>query len=192
MNYLAHLALSGTSEEVTIGNFIADHLRGKQANNFNSAITKGIMLHRVIDAYTDMHPIVKMGVARLKPKYKRYSSVIIDLFYDHFLYSRFNFYYEERIENFIFRRHSMLRRNYHRLPEKSKEVLTRMIQYDWLKTYGTTEGMERIFHGLSKRATFESKMEFAVKDLVMHYEVFEHEFIHFYDDITAYIKRLNY
>jgi len=192
MNYLAHLALSGSSEEVTIGNFIADHVRGKKANEFNSGITKGIMLHRVIDAYTDMHPIVKLGVDRLKPRYKRYASVIIDIFYDHFLSTRFNFYYEERLDNFIYRRHSMLRRNYHRLPEKSQEILTRMIQYEWLKLYQTTEGLERVFLGLSKRARFKSKMEYAVEDLVMHYEVFEHEFIHFYDDITSYIKRLNY
>jgi acyl carrier protein phosphodiesterase len=192
MNYLAHLALSGSSEEVTIGNFIADHVRGKQINTFSSGIMKGIMLHRVIDAFTDMHPIVKMGVARLKPRFKRYSSVIVDIYYDHFLANRFNLYSEEQLENFVYRRFSMLRRNYHRLPDRSQEVLNRMIQYNWLLSYKSLDGLQSCFEGLSKRAKFDSKMEYAVEELEKYYDTFEYEFIHFYDDISSYIKRLNY
>ena len=53
MNFLAHLYLSGNNEPVMIGNFIADHLKGKQWMALPEEIQKGVVLHRFIDSFTD-------------------------------------------------------------------------------------------------------------------------------------------
>ena len=49
MNFLAHIYLSGEDEGITIGNFIADGIKGKKYKKFPPQIQKGILLHREID-----------------------------------------------------------------------------------------------------------------------------------------------
>ena len=85
MNYLAHIHLSGDDELVTIGNFIADGIKGKNYKKFPKAIQTGILLHRKIDSFTDTHPIVRTSTSRLHENYGHYSGVIVDILYDHFL-----------------------------------------------------------------------------------------------------------
>ena len=87
MNFLAHIYLSGDDDELKIGNFIADSVKGKKFSQFPDQVQKGITLHRKIDSYTDSHPIVRESVLRLFPKYGHYSSVIVDILYDHFFSS---------------------------------------------------------------------------------------------------------
>ena len=62
MNYLAHLYLSSGNKDLMIGNFIADHVKGNAINNFSDEIISGIKLHRLIDDFTDHHPIVEKRV----------------------------------------------------------------------------------------------------------------------------------
>ena len=57
MNFLAHLYLSGDDEEQIVGNFIADHVKGKAIESYSDGIRAGIMLHREIDVFTDSHPV---------------------------------------------------------------------------------------------------------------------------------------
>ena len=70
MNFLAHIYLSGEDQELKIGNFIADSVKGKKFAQFPERIQQGITLHRKIDSYTDSHPIVRESVLRLFPKYE--------------------------------------------------------------------------------------------------------------------------
>jgi len=44
MNFLSHLYLSGDSEGLIIGNFIADSVKGSAFIQFSSEIKKGILL----------------------------------------------------------------------------------------------------------------------------------------------------
>jgi len=97
MNFLAHLYLSKDNQNIMIGNFIADAIRGNKFKHFPAEIQKGIILHRHIDTFTDQHPIVRISKRRLHERYGHYDGVIIDLFYDHFFGDRFVAYFN-RIE----------------------------------------------------------------------------------------------
>jgi len=85
MNFLAHLYLSCDNEDLMIGNFIADFIRNKEVKDYSPEIQKGIFLHRQIDTYTDLHPMVKKGTHRLQKYHRKYSPVIVDVFYDYLL-----------------------------------------------------------------------------------------------------------
>ena len=65
MNYLAHIYLSGTNDLLKIGNFMADSIKGNTYKLFDDEITKGILLHRHIDSFTDAHPIYRKSKHRL-------------------------------------------------------------------------------------------------------------------------------
>ena len=84
MNFLAHIYLSGEDTPLMIGNFIGDFVKGNEYKNFPADIQNGVLLHREIDSYTDSHEIVLESKKRLREKYRHYSGVITDIFYDHY------------------------------------------------------------------------------------------------------------
>ena len=45
MNFLAHIYLSGNNELITIGNFVADGIRGNKYKLYPTEIQIGIQLH---------------------------------------------------------------------------------------------------------------------------------------------------
>ncbi|MEQ8424061.1 MAG: DUF479 domain-containing protein, partial [Cyclobacteriaceae bacterium] len=91
MNFLAHIYLSGDNAQLMIGNFIGDFVKGKNLSaRYNPDVVLGIELHRAIDEYTDSHDVVQKSKVRLRPKYRHYSGVIVDMFYDHFLAKNWN------------------------------------------------------------------------------------------------------
>ena len=59
MNFLAHIYLSGENENIKIGNFIADAIKGNKYKEYSTEIQQGVLLHRYIDSFTDTHPTVK-------------------------------------------------------------------------------------------------------------------------------------
>jgi acyl carrier protein phosphodiesterase len=59
MNFLAHIYLSGDNKLVTIGNFVADGVRGNKYKLYPAEIQAGIKLHREIDTFTDAHPVFR-------------------------------------------------------------------------------------------------------------------------------------
>ena len=85
MNLLGHAYLSRHSEPLMIGNFIADFVKGNKYLQYDDGIAKGIILHRLIDDFTDTHPVFLRSKVRIRKRYRHYTAVIIDLFYDHYL-----------------------------------------------------------------------------------------------------------
>ncbi len=54
-------------------------------DGFPEIIRAGIKLHRLIDEFTDTHPAVEVSKARIRDKYRKYSGVVVYMYFDHFL-----------------------------------------------------------------------------------------------------------
>jgi len=188
MNFLAHLYLSGKNEEIIIGNFIADHVKGEGILKFTSEIQHGIRLHRAIDTFTDSHPVYLKSKARLSGNYRKYAGVVADMFYDHFLSSNWSTYSEESLDLFIERIQKILFKNYPILPDKSQRFIAYMNKFNWLKGYGTFDGLGRALTGMAIRTPFKSGMENAIKDLKKDYELYKGEFGEFFPEIIHYTQ----
>ena len=188
MNFLSHLFLSGESEGLIIGNFIADSVKGQSFNIFSSEIQKGILLHRKIDTYTDSHPIVEESKQRLREKYKKYSSMIVDIYYDHFLASNWNDYSNESLDQYTKNIYSIIENHKHSFPLKSQEFTKYMLKHNILTAYAHLEGIDKVLQGMSKRASFISNMEHAIQDLKEHYPLFEKEFKQFFPELQFFVN----
>ena len=189
MNFLAHLFLSGENEDVMVGNFMADRIKGKEAFLYKQDITKGILLHRFIDSYTDNHEIVKKSKQRLYSKYHKYSPVIVDVFYDHFLAADFDKYSNKFLNEFSKKCYTVLEKNVHIMPERVQYFLPYMIRHDWLNNYAHVEGAGRTLSGLASRAQFKSNMHRAVYDLTKDYNLYKEEFEQFFPELAAYSQK---
>ena len=186
MNFLAHIYLSGDNEMITIGNFMADGVKGKKYLNYPREIQIGILLHREIDTFTDHHPTVRKSTKRLHKKYSHYASVIVDILYDHFLAKNWDSYSKIPLEEYVEDFYDTLEDHYEILPERIKELMPYMVSNNWLVSYASIEGIGKILDGMNRRTKNRSKMNQAVGELQEFYQEFEDEFTLFFDELMAF------
>lgn len=189
MNFLAHLYLSGDSPDIMLGNFMGDFIKGRAyLQHYGPNIIKGVELHRSIDEFTDSHPTVTESKNRLRPKYRHYSGVIVDVFYDHYLAANWNRFHPQPLEQFVQRSYQTMVDFKGVLPDELRHMLPYMINGNWLLNYSKLEGIHRSLSGMARRTPFESKMEEAVADLREHYKDFEKEFMEFFPQLDIFCK----
>ena len=186
MNHLAHLFLSQSDVNLLVGNYIADHVKGKEIEKFSAEVQRGIQMHRSIDDFTDHHPIVQKSKERLYPKYHKYAAVIVDMFYDYILAKNWSDYSPIKLNLFSSSAYVMLKTQYDTFPDSAKRMYDHMSANDWLTNYGTIEGITWALSGLAYRAKFDSKMEDSVKDLEKDLDLYQEEFETFFPQLIVH------
>lgn len=189
MNVLAHIYLSGDSDEIIIGNYIGDYVKGRDYLNYPDKIRKGIIMHRHIDGFTDSHPVVHRSKIYFTKKYHKYSGVIIDILYDHFLTRTWDIFSRRPIESVTYNFYMAMVNNFEILPDNVKEMLPSFIINNWIETYQTIPGIRKVLKTLSKRSTLPSETGFAIRELKKNYSALEDDFMEFFPDIIAYIEK---
>lgn len=170
-----------------VGNFIGDFVKGSQLDQYHPRIQQGIRLHRSIDTFTDSHPIVMMSKKRLREKFRHYSPVIVDIFYDHFIAKNWSKFSNEPVLEFTRRFYSIMNQYSSSVPKAVSNMLVYMSSGNWLYHYQFIEGIDKALTGMSRRTKFDSKMELAVTYLEQHYDSFESEFDQFFPDLQHHV-----
>ncbi len=189
MNFLAHIFLSGKSEQILVGNFIGDSIKGKFYDDYPVLVQRGITLHRFIDFYTDTHPVIHKSKFLLNSYYHKYSGVIIDIFYDHFLTVTWHKYSDIPLREFIYDTYDTLIRNSKLFPGEVKRFFPFFILRNWLETYSYVNGIETVLKGMSKHTSLPDHTRFAIEILLEHYSLFEDHFMEFFPQIIAEIEK---
>ena len=63
-----------------------------------------------------------------------------------------------------------------------------MIYSNWLASYANLDEMQKRFEGMSRRAKFESGMQYVIADIKNDYQLYETEFKAYFPDIINYVK----
>lgn len=188
MNYLAHSFLSYQNTDLIIGNFIADSIQGNRFEGLTSNIIKGIALHRKIDVFTDAHPIFLTSKYRFRKDFDKYSGVLTDIFYDHFLAKNFNNYSSLSLQAYADYIYDLLKNNYNYLPEPAKRFYSYMTERNVLFHYSSLTGIETVLTHLSHRIRNRFELQLAVPILKNNYDEIEEEFFIFFDDLMEFCK----
>lgn len=188
MNLLAHIYLSGNTEKILTGNFIADEVKGKQYLQYEPDIQKGIFLHRKIDTFTDNNEIVKRSVRKLRTRFNKYAPVIADIFYDHFLALNWHHFTNIPLTTYVHNRYKVLTRFRPVFPDSMKKVLDAMIENDWLSNYANINGIEKSLSGIAGRASFETNFQNGIRHLLDHYQYYQEDFLTFFPRICNYVE----
>lgn len=189
MNYLAHLYLSGEDEDLLIGNYIADGLKGGDKSRYNEGVINGIRLHRKIDNFTDAHPFFLKSYNHLKPKYGLYSGVIVDVFYDHFLASNWEKYHKQSLDQYAKGIYKILDARHDELPYNSQRFLWYMKEYHILYNYANLKGIAQVLDGLNRRTKMKSGMDKAIIELKEDYDLFHNDFNEFFPHLEYFVKK---
>lgn len=183
MNYLAHLTLSFDNPALMVGNFVADFTRRKLYPTFPAAVRQGIELHHYIDHFTDSHPTTEAARALLRPRQAKYSGVVLDMFYDHFLARQYARWGRASLDQFAHNSYAVLGEAQDLFPAKAARTLRYMQGGDWLRAYASEEGLAKSLAGLSRRAGFDNAMAQAMTQLQTERQFFEEGFESFYPQL---------
>ncbi|GAA3630800.1 acyl carrier protein phosphodiesterase [Flavivirga jejuensis] len=189
MNYLAHIYLSGDNDLITVGNFIADGIKGKSYKKHLKDIQIGILLHRNIDTYTDAHQTVRLSTKRLHEKYGHYSGIIVDILYDHFLAKNWSKYCTVPLHKYVADFYNSLETHYDLLPLRIQKMMPHMIADNWLLSYASIDGISRVLNGMNRKTKNKSGMHEAVVELEEFYKEFENEFTLFFNELIIFSKQ---
>jgi len=188
MNYLAHTYLSGNNDYIKIGNFLGDWVRGSDYLKYSEDIQTGIIMHRNIDTFTDQHPVVRLSASRFQSRYSKYSGVIIDILYDHYLANNWGDFCDMPLRDYVNRMHNVMLNNFEILPERLQNHLPGFMNERWIERYATLEGIRDVLDTMSKRTSLPKETEFAISVMEAFYRDFRHEFFDFFSQLIEFVE----
>lgn len=188
MNYLAHIYLSGESEEITIGNFIGDFVKGNKHQQYPQQVAYGIVLHRRIDSFTDQHPAVRQCIQLLRPGYGKYAGIVADVFFDHFLAFNWSDYSLDSLRHFTKNAHGIFLSNFGLLPLPVKKFLPFLIYHNRLESYARQESMLTVLDIMSRYTSLPANSQWAMQVLSQEYSQFETLFRSFFPELIDYVE----
>ena len=188
MNYLGHLVLSGNNEEVLFGNFIGDAIKGNAYLDWPDNIQKGILLHRLIDDFTDNNHYYLKGKRRFYKDYPKMGGVINDIVYDFLLWQ---YYIDNGIPSLkkdINRFHTILEKHREDMPKKIKFMYVYMKRDNWLLNYKYEWGIKKALKGIGKRINYSNNLDQSFNIVHENLEDFKNEFQLFYSEIQMKVS----
>lgn len=141
MNYLAHIYFSGEIAQRKLGGFIADAVKGKAFEKYPEGVREGIRRHREIDHWVDTRAEVQTELRQMRESLGRYAPIVLDIFMDYFLASRFKELTGKPLNLFCFRFYLALIINYRLLPHRFKRFVWHFILSNRLNKYRQKSGI---------------------------------------------------
>jgi acyl carrier protein phosphodiesterase len=188
LNYLAHAYLSFDSDAILVGNMVSDFVKGKALLDYPPDIQQGLRLHRLIDSFTDAHPVSKEARKFLSPAVGRYSGAFLDIIYDHFLANDPSRFPPGSLKTFTGKVYALLERDSSLLPESFLQTFRYMKSYDWLYGYSLLEGIRRSLEGMVRRAKYLPDEAPVYPLFTRHYEALKECYGVFFPELEAYVR----
>lgn len=151
MNYLAHIYLADNNDKNILDNFLGDYVNKSLEDNFEDSIKSDIFMHRKLDSFTDSNSIFLRSRNRISSVNRRFSGVLIDMFYDHFLAKNWVMYSEIPLEEFADKFYRMLERFSYCLPDKLTKRPPFRVEKNWLLSYNEIYGIKIFLDRISQR-----------------------------------------
>jgi acyl carrier protein phosphodiesterase len=188
MNHLAHCFLSFGDEDLLLGNFLGDVVKGHNWKKYPRPVQRGILLHRTIDFFTDNHPLTDRCVSRIRPFARRYSPPFVDILYDHLLAIHWEKHTMELFEDFAQNTYLQLGNRASEMPPILQERLPKMLAGKFLHGYRNREGLDWVLNRFTHRLTgqFDSQ---AISDAFFEeIDAFSEDFNGFFPDLVAHAR----
>lgn len=190
MNYLAHAYLSFSDYEIMAGNLAADFVKGRQIDFFPENIQKGIRIHRLIDDYTDHHPVNLQIKKIFEPSVGRYSASFLDVAYDHFLSINTSLEPHEGWLAFSRDCYQQMDLVLPVFPDRFQKLYSYMRTENWLYSYREAQFIHQSFQRLSHRALYLADDNLAFSNFESGYSDIQAAFGAFFPELEGYVRNL--
>lgn len=168
---------------------ISDFVKGKKKFDYPQGIQRGIMLHRMIDTFTDAHEATKEAKEVFRPHYRLYSGAFVDVVYDHFLAADTAEFSESSLLAFSQEVYSMLDGQALWLPERFALMFPYMKEHNWLFNYRTRWGTGKSLGGVVRRSAYLTDSDTAYQLFEQHYQLLQDCYRHFWASVKPFAKK---
>jgi acyl carrier protein phosphodiesterase len=159
MNFLGHLYFSNNNSELMLNNLFGDFVKGKDISKYPFPIQEGIILHRKIDHFIDRHPKVLQLNRLLFEDLPKVSAIAVDIYFDHLLAKNWSHFHNTDFIIFLEQFYKSVNLSNEFYTEEFKQMISKMIEVNWISYYPLLEGLDIACNGVSKRISFENKLK---------------------------------
>ena len=195
MNHLAHALLADAGGvEFALGSAQGDFVHGPPPDpDWPRARQAGLRFHRAIDRYTDAHPAVVAARNTFAPPLRRYSGIMLDVWFDHLLVREWHrFRAEEPLPIFSRRWLALLDARATELPDSLRGFLAWMHAHGLPAAYGDAATLDVVFHALARRLSRPSPIGAALPALIERADVLQHCFDAFFPELVVHARDLRH
>jgi acyl carrier protein phosphodiesterase len=186
MNFLFHMFLSGDDEQLLVGNFMGDFIKGTLTGRFPAGIAAGVILHRRIDSHAEESPHFRASRQRLAAEYGLYRGVLVDLFYDYFLVNSWQEWSREPLHTYLARTRRIVEAHSDSLPTRMHPLVPVIFQ-ELLPSYGTVAGIGTALSRISRRVSRPNPLAGGERELLRHHPGLEEDFRRFTPEMLRYV-----
>ena len=191
MNYLAHLYFAQANIPSRVGNLLGDFARGLDTEVLTDEIHRGLRNHRAIDHYTDSHSDVRLLKALFSPQRRRFSGIVLDVVFDHFLIRHWHKFSDQSLDHFLESAYSDLEQGYPLMPAHMQRAVKRMIESDWIRSYRNLEQVGFALDRIAERIRFQNRFGGAIVEVERHYSALDGGFLTFFPDLIEFTSENN-
>lgn len=186
MNYLAHLYFSDPTVESRVGNLLGDFARGVDINQLSAPVRQGLINHRVIDQFTDTHRQVRELKTLFSRQRRRFSGIVLDVLFDHFLIHHWQRFTTEPLDQFIDQAYRDLYRGFPLMTDQMQRVVGRMIEGDWIRSYEDIDQVGFALDRIAGRIRFRNNFAGSISEVQQQYDTLEAGFLQFFPDLISF------
>jgi acyl carrier protein phosphodiesterase len=191
VNWLAHLRVAPPEPLPRLGNLLGDFVRGVDVATLPAPVRAGIAQHRAVDRFTDAHARFRRSRALVPAPLRRFSGVLVDVFYDHFLARDWHRFGDRRpLAAFTADVYALLAAHHHLLPPRLRHAAPHMAREDWLGSYAAVDGIELVLTRMAARLRRPSPLADGATALRAHYAALGNDFAAFFPDLLAFATAL--
>ncbi len=146
-------------------------------------VEKGIVHHLAVDSFTDSHEEILQLKRLFSRERRRFSGIILDVTFDHFLLVHWNQFSDESPETFINRTHRTLLDNRHFMPPIMKRVVSLLVQHEILLSYRSLDGVQHALDRIGERFSRKVPLAGSLAEIRANYNQIESGFLAFFPEL---------
>ncbi|SES70190.1 acyl carrier protein phosphodiesterase [Thalassotalea agarivorans] len=188
MNFLAHLFLAQPTPHSCVGNLLGDFRKGIARDAFPPLVLAGLENHYAVDKFTDTHPDILALKSLFSPQKRRFSGIIIDVTFDHFLLKHWQEYSTQNQQSYIAQCYQHLVDGHSYMPASMQLTIEKMVTQDWLSSYQDIEAIGRALNNIANRIRFKNQFQNSLEEINANYSQLEQTFLAFFPALMRHVN----
>jgi acyl carrier protein phosphodiesterase len=188
MNHLMNIYVSRNfSDQVMIGNYIGNRVKPSQYLNYPQEILKGILLRHKIDEFIKNSSVFERSRKRLKPCFVKRSTLLVGIFYEHFLAANWNKYHSSSLNATVQEGYLKIIDNMPFISFRFRRFVLRLFVKGYINNLATLAGV----HDFMLFINFPTNLYASIEDLIQNYQLFKCDFEEFLPELNKYILEIH-